>query len=137
MDKIIQTIRKGEELAKHYRNLHIDIKEFDPNADIDLCRTIGESAADIIQGVNNLLKKKLNLPDEVFLIDAPEERMVDAEKSRVDPADDIDQDQLQSVALPDNLKDLRQCVDRILGEENDIRDELWLSQGDTPFYWAA
>ncbi|KAG8958624.1 hypothetical protein FRC00_002521 [Tulasnella sp. 408] len=116
MDKIIQIIRQGEELTKHYRNLHIYIKEVNPNADLDVCRIIGETAADMIQG-----------PDQVFLTDAPAVDMVDAEMSLVDPADDIEPSQRQSVALPDNLKDLRQCADRILCEEHDIRDELWLS----------
>lgn len=53
--------------------------------------------------------------------------MVDAEMSRMDPEDDIDQDQPQLFALPDNLKDLRQCADRILSEGHGIRNELWLS----------
>ncbi|KAG9048787.1 hypothetical protein FS837_012074 [Tulasnella sp. UAMH 9824] len=135
MDHIIQLIRQGEDLEKRYRNLHIYIKEVDPNANLDVFRMIGETPYEkgakfgIQLGLLNVLSAltiSALQPDQVFLTDAPRVEMVDAEMSRVDRADDIDQDQLQSVALPDNLKDLRHCADRILCEERGIRDELWL-----------
>lgn len=57
MDEILQIIRKGEEVAKLYRNLHIYIKEVDPKADADVCRIFGEGAADMIQGLNSFLNE--------------------------------------------------------------------------------
>ncbi|KIO32670.1 hypothetical protein M407DRAFT_212653, partial [Tulasnella calospora MUT 4182] len=133
MDEIIQTIRMGDIASKHYRDLQIYIKQIDPKADVDVWHALGGCVADMIHRINGLLKSKLNLvemvdtdirrPDPFSIIAAADTEM--NEESKVDRSLSLDRDQPQAEVLPDKLKHLRECTDRILCEDHDVPNELW------------